>query len=278
MMDLPPNPSPPTPANAAEPAQQSASHDRWAHRRGEPRVFAFLWTVFLFAATAATFLSAFAAGAASPDVMRPATRALVAVALAGIAIIWPMIRLSQAADRHPVSGCVQDLIVVLIPAQAVIWPQWFGWLGRWPFSVISAISVLCCAWAFLVGGLLAVAQLSHYAAEVRAGADHPARWPAWRWMCLFLIAALAGLAPASLRISPGSVAADATQESFRASWMFSPISAVYELTRDRAWTGTSAAVVRQHWVALAMTGAAALPLWLVALIRSRSIQADGGLH
>src|SRR5262249_35293851 len=98
--------------------------DPWAHRRGEPRLFAFLWTLFLFAPTGATFMAAAPPGGASPDVMRPATRALLAVTAAGVCILWPMVRLSQLADEHPIAGVIQDLVVVLIPAQAVIWPQW----------------------------------------------------------------------------------------------------------------------------------------------------------
>ena len=37
------------------PVREIVPEDPWAHRRGEPRVFAFLWTMFLFGATAATF-------------------------------------------------------------------------------------------------------------------------------------------------------------------------------------------------------------------------------
>src|SRR5262245_36263588 len=116
-----PDPAPPPPAVApsAPPARRV---DRWAHRRGEPRVFAFLWTLFLFAATATTFLAALSAGSSTPDVMRPATRALLAVTITGIVLVWPMIRLSQSADRHPIGGVAQDLVVILIPVQAVIWP------------------------------------------------------------------------------------------------------------------------------------------------------------
>ncbi len=268
--DIPP---PPTPAGPT-----ARPYDRWAHRRGEPRVFAFLWTVFLFAATAATFVSAFASGSASPEVMRPATRALIAVTLAGIAVLWPMVRLSQTPDRHPVAGVAQDLIVVLIPAQAVIWPQWFGWLGRWPVSVIGAASVLCCAWAFLVGSLLANAQVSHFAAAVRAGAAPSRGWRPGRWMIAFVVLTLAGMAPALLRLTPAPPGPDPRQEAFRGTWMLSPITAVYELTRDRVWTGVSAAVVGQHWTALGLTGLCAVPLWLIAVIRARGIRPNRGLH
>src|SRR5204862_230299 len=76
-------------------------------------------------------------GGTSADVMRPATRALLAVTAAGVVLIWPMVRLSQAPDEHPASGSLQDLVVVLIPTQAVSWPQWLGWVGRWPPGVVG---------------------------------------------------------------------------------------------------------------------------------------------
>ncbi len=266
---------PPPPLPPAREIVPERPRDRWAHRRGEPRVFAFLWTLFLFAATAATFLSALSTGSPSPDVMRPATRALMAVTICGITLIWPMVRLSQAPDRHPIGGCIQDLIVVLIPAQAVIWPQWFGWLGRWPITVIGAVSVLCCAWGVLVGGMLAIAQAGHARSAAR---DPRAHWHAGRWMAIFLLMALAGLVPVLLRSGVTLPAADPTQEPYRGAWMLSPITAIYELTRDRTWTGTSAAVVRHHWDALAITGAASVPLWLAALLRARGLKDGGGLH
>src|SRR5437867_4288680 len=101
------------PAGATPPAPShcvsvSPSHrprprpDPWSHRRGEPRLFAFLWTLFLFAATGITFMTAVSLGGNSADVMRPATRALLALTGAGVVLLWPMVRLSQAPDEHPI--------------------------------------------------------------------------------------------------------------------------------------------------------------------------------
>jgi hypothetical protein len=247
--------------------------DRWAHRRGEPRVFAFLWTIFLFAATATTFLAAVSAGYATPEVMRPATRALLAVVLCGVTVLWPMVRLSQAPDHHPIGATIQDLVVVLIPAQAVIWPQWLGWLGRWPLPVISAVAALCVAWGLLTGGLLALAQTSHALAAARRRPGQPARW-----MCAFIALSLAGAVPAAAMLSSSVASTDPIQEPFRASWMLSPIPAIYELTRDRSWSGISAVVTNEHWKAIGLTAAAAIPLWLAAIARSRGLNRPASLH
>jgi hypothetical protein len=269
--DQPPAPAPE--AAAAPPARPRA--DPWAHRRGEPRLFAFLWTIFLFSATAAIFLSALTLGTAAPEVVRPATRALLSVMLVGITLLWPMVRLSQLADRHPVTGCIQDLVVILIPAQAVIWPQWFAWLGRWPFAVIAAVAVWTIAWALLSGGLLALAQAEHLRAERAHCGDAPLRWPAGPWMLVFLALALAGALPALLSRVVGP---DPAQPIFRAVWMLSPVTGVYELTRERTWSGVSAFVLRPHWIAVIGVLAAAAPLWAAALKRTRGIAAPEGLH
>lgn len=251
--------------------------DRWAHRRGEPRIFAFIWTLFLFAATATIFVFAFSSGTASPEVIRPATRLLLAVMMAGIVIVWPLIRLSQAADRHPVSGVVQDLVVVLIPAQAVIWPQWFTWLGRWPFPVIGAVAALAVAWAFLAGAVLSLAQTSHLAAALKAEPGRPVRWPAGAWMLAFVLLTLGGAVPLLYDVM-GTPAIDPTPPPFRAAWMCSPIASVYELMRDRAWSGVNAAVERAHWRSIAWVAAVAALAWLAALIRAHGVRARAGLH
>jgi hypothetical protein len=250
--------------------------DRWAHRRGEPRTFAFLWTLFLFAATATTFLAVLSSGSSSPDVMRPATRILLAVTATGIVLVWPMIRLSQTADRNPIIGVAQDLVVILIPVQAVIWPQWLGWLGRWPFEVIAAVAALAVAWAVLTGSLLALAQASHLRAAARVAGDGPVRWPAWKWMLVFIALAVAGMIPALLTSSAAPSHLD--QESLRPAWMLCPALGVFEITRDRAWRGVSAAVTPGHWLTLGGIALASLPWWLAALIRGRGLSGDAGLH
>lgn len=265
-------PAPDTPApplfQADPPPTRPRRPDPWAHRRGEPRVFAFLWTLFLFAATAATFLTALSTGQTGPDVMRPATRALFAIVAGGIVVLWPMVRLSQIPDRHPLSGCIQDLVVILVPVQAVVWPQWFGWLGRWPLAVVASVSCLLVAWGFLSGGFLALAQVERQRRRPRPGPTE-----AW-WMLLILLVGLGGAAAALAPATTGS----AGPADFRPQWMLSPVTAIYELTRDRAYTGASAAVGPGHWLAIAAVLAASLPAWALAALRSRGMKPPGGLH
>ena len=50
----------------------------WSHRRGEPRIFAFFWTLYLLLATIAAFWSVGAPGTSDPLALRPAARSVLA--------------------------------------------------------------------------------------------------------------------------------------------------------------------------------------------------------
>src|SRR4051812_12259845 len=105
--------------------------------------------------TAGTLASLAATGDATIEVYRPIARVMLALLGLGIAVLWPMARLSQDFPDHPVGWSGRDTAIVLTPAQAVIWPQW--WLAGWPLTVVAAVSVFVAAWTILVGGLLALA-------------------------------------------------------------------------------------------------------------------------
>jgi hypothetical protein len=237
-------------------------YDRWAHRRGEPRVFVLLWTTFLFAATVLTLAGMGAAGPITPEVYRPAARILMITVAAGVAVLWPMFRLSQ--DSPPggaIAHTIQDVFIVLLPAQAVIWPQ--HWLAGWPLDVILAVIALLAAWASLIGSLLAIAIAPGRARSSRA-----------LWMGALLALALAGAALALVERT------DAPGAAVRGHvlWMISPLTGVYELVRDRSWSGTVAVVYREHWAAILWTAGVSLPLWGVAASMSRGPRGASGLH
>jgi hypothetical protein len=242
----------------------SANADRWAHRRGEPRVFVLLWTTFLFTATLLTLTGVGLGGYVTADVYRPAARMLMLTVAAGIALLWPMIRLSQDTPAHaPAAATAQDVFIVLLPTQAVIWPQY--WLAGWPIPVLLAISALLTAWALVVGGVLALAL------GRLAGAGHAAR--AW-WMVGLLVLTTWGALGAFLDRGdqPGM-----PSNRGRVAWMLSPLTGVAELTRDRSWTGRPAAVYREHVLAILWTAGIAAPLWVAAASR-RGRSPVRGLH
>jgi hypothetical protein len=270
-----PNQAPPAPGSQADPdslrlAESMAAPlvaptrpppeppprpDPWAHRRGEPRVFALLWTIFLFGATALTMLLTVARGFPGPEIMRPAARTMLITVAVGVAVVWPLFRLSQRRDERPVAGMVHDLVVIIVPIQAIVWPQTLWWLGRWPVEVVAAVAASLTAWCMVVGGLLAFA----YASEAAAWADPSPRTVRDMlrragWMTRILAVTVA---PAALALIPGD--ADA-----RWWWMFSPISAAAELVRDRAWSGITAAVHPLHWWMTVGTALLSLPVWFAA--------------
>lgn len=218
-------------------------------------------------------MTAVSMGGTSPDVMRPATRILLAVTALGVTLLWPVVRLSQAADDHPVAGVVQDLVVVLIPAQAVIWPQSLGWLGRWPLSVVTAAACLIVAWGLLVGGILAVAQVRHRRAEAGYG-----RWSPTLWALVFIVLVVGGSVPAMFSRGVGPNEPDRRTVAFQSAWMWSPVTGLYEVTRDRSWSGTSAAVTAGHWRAIGLTALAAAPAWVLAAAQGRGMRARRRLH
>lgn len=218
----------------------------WSHRRGEPRIFAFFWTLYLLFATVAAFWSVGAPGSNDPLALRPAARAVLATITVGIALLWPMTRLSQEVP-NPRVGRVsrmvgQDLIVLLIPAQAIIWPQIA--MAAWPVSVVAALACSLTVWAIFLGSLLTIAIV--ITGERRG----------W-WMLVFV--ALAGFGPL-LALGPGGAFSHG-DDSFDWWWMTSPITTGFEIARDRPWTGAAAAVIEGHWWAIGVVGVLGILAW-----------------
>ncbi len=142
--------TPPTPAAEPRPPR----HDRWAHRRAEPRPFAFLWTIFLLGGALLTVLRAGAVRGMEIDAARSPARALLVVIGVGLMIVWPLIRLSQQSPERPARAALQDLLVALCPVQAVLWPLTL--IGRWGWEITLALSAYYSAWAFLACALVAL--------------------------------------------------------------------------------------------------------------------------
>src|SRR5262245_5977866 len=77
-------------AGAASGESPRPRFDRWAHRRGEPRVFAFLWTIYLVGATGLALASVGARGQVPIEVYRPVAQVLLVTVSAGVVIVWPL--------------------------------------------------------------------------------------------------------------------------------------------------------------------------------------------
>jgi hypothetical protein len=266
----------PAQARAVVPLRASRPPDRWAHRRGEPRVFALAWTLFLFAATLVTFVAAQSAAVGDRSLVRAAAQLLVLAATLGLTVLWPMARLSQWPDYRPVSGTARDLLVLLIPVQAMLWPQAMWWLARWPTSVVGALDLLLLCWGVLIGGVLACFQAARARAMRSGQAWNPGRSAGA--MVIILVLVGAGASAVAIGRAGPPPSGDVVPPDFRPSWLFSPLTAVFEITRDRTWSGVTAAVAPGHILALLITGLLGLPAWLLARWIERGSRAPAGLH
>lgn len=243
--------------------------DPWAHRRGEPRLLAFLWAIYLFVATMLTFGLAVRAAPGQHESIRPAASMLLMAAAAGMVVLWPMVRLSQRRDPRPLAGAVQDLVVVQVPVQAIIWPQVMWWLAHWSVSVVLASSLMMLAWGLIVAGLLALAQLGP-SGDPGRGDERLAVPMATRWMAVMALVAVLGMAPAlTVRSIDPRALGDAVPRRHEPAMMFSPITAAYELTRTRAWMGVPPRITRSEWIGIGATFGVAGVIWVVAGCRGR---------
>lgn len=226
-------------------------HRDWSHRRGEPRVLALLWMIYLMSSTVLMFSSMARAYSISPDITRPAARAMLSVVVVGFAVLWPMIRCSQHIDtRTHVWFTLRDAVVIFVPMQAVIWPQHLPILASWSAPVVAAVSALALAWLLVLAGVLSLAMGSIQRSSGREAVRVA-------WMGIFLLAVFAAPIVGALRPLGAGVEADQP----RVGWLLSPVTGVLELVRDRRELGTAARVFPQHWrmiLAIACVGIALL--------------------
>jgi len=231
--------------------------DKWSHRRGEPRNFAFLWAIYLMLGSIIALGVVLAGGIITLDAYQPLSRGLVVTLAIGVMIFWPLMRFSQAApDESAPIAVLKDLAIVLIPLQAVVWPQMV--LARWTPDIVLATSLAMIAWAFLIGGLLAMGIRSNMT---------------WRsaWMAAIVALVVGG---ATLSILAGQVSPDLLRPRHAAAApalvLASGAGLVADISADRSWSGSWALALPEHWNAIWCTFAAAAVAWIVAAVVIRS--------
>lgn len=224
----------------------------WSHRRGEPRVFALLWMLYLMGVTGVMFMSVSDAFFVSTSITRPAARGMMLATIVGIVLLWPAMRLSQRPAPRAVRSVLQDLFVLLVPAQAVVWPHALRVLGDWPVQVLLGLVGVMTAWALVVGGLIALANAGRHAGRARGV-----------WMLVVLGAVFLGPLAGGLT-GPGAAVAGSSGEPARPAWMLSPLTAVLEITRNRDASGTPNPVGGIHWRLIIATGCVGGALLCVA--------------
>lgn len=227
--------------------------DRWSHRRGEPRTFAFLWAMFLMFAALVALGVVLTGGIVSLDAYQPLSRTLVVTIAVGVLIFWPLLRLSQdVPDEGSIRAILKDLTIVLVPVQAVIWPQMF--LARWSFETVLAMSLALTAWALVVGAVLVLGL--RRSGTFRTG-----------WMTLCVAMAIGGL---GLGVGSGISAMDPLRprepRAAPAIVLASGVGLVSDISADRSWSGAWALTMPAHWVAIKATFAASGLLWIAGFV------------
>lgn len=224
----------------------------WSHRRSEPRGLALGWTVYLMLATMGSLAPAMSMGRFEPDVYRPAARILMAMVVVGLCVLWPMFRASQSpVTRSPARFVVRDMAVVLLPALTLVWPQVY--LAGWSADVVGALTCLMIAWTLLVGCVMLLWHASGSegvgarAVVMAASLGLVAGVPLVLWRTGAMVTS-----PPGIGVTPG--------------WMWSPVTAAWEVLRDRSWTGRPAWVWAPHWswavrLLIVAVGAFVLCVW-----------------
>ncbi len=262
----------------ARPVSKPKKHDRWAHRRAEPRTLAFLWAMYILTAALLTIgVLLFRGPWALLDkgVYQYAARTMLLCVAIGLAVLWPMARLSQSVSlRERASGAIfKDMLVLLPPTQAVIWAQAAARAG-WAMDLIAAIAVSLLAWPMLAGAVLAVV-LRPKAHQMPDGVYDPGT----------VFAGLRGpSAPARTLAMLGFVAAAvlplvALQSGPAWAGVLSPVSAVLDLGHPREVGPGASSVVDGRWPVLLGQLGLALLAWvlLAALDRAPEVpQTPGG--
>lgn len=229
-------------------------HADWSHRRGEPRIMALFWMIYLMGTTVLMFASMSKAHAISHEITRPAARLMIMTVIFGMCVFWPMLRLSQ---RHPRTGHVwfvlRDVLVLFVPLQAVMWPQISSVLAHWPIAVVGALVLLCASWLLLLAGVLSLAMASVSRIEATA-------MPRTVWMILIMLIVFA--APIGALIATTPVPTQIDQP--RIGWLLSPMTGALELLRERDATGAPARVYPQQIRMLIAIGCVGLALLLIA--------------
>ena len=241
------------PIDAESDGDFALAPDPWAHRRGEPRLFAFFWTLYVFLAVAGSVLWLARTGGWMLGGYGPAGRIMLLVVGVGATVLWPMTRLSQVSPgAGSVGAMLADTLVVLLPIQMVVWPM--TWLAGWPLVSTAAIAAIFAAWVGLVGGVLAFALGGRAVEQCR----DPGLMGRVLWMTGLLALVLIG--PAVSTAFRGAHLPD---------WLpvLSPISGLLALT-GTGISGPQQALTAHQWATIAGVGLLGLVWWIAAIVRS----------
>lgn len=211
----------------------------WSHRKGEPRVFALLWMIFLLSTTALMFARLATGFSISPSVSRPASQEMLVIVAIGMSILWPMVRLSQRIPPPSiVMSSIRDLVVVIVPMQAVIWPQRLIVLGGWSSEVVLALALHTLAWGILIAGAVSIGSIFIAGSTPQTQQRNRALSMLGVLLIIFAFPIIELLTLKGASIGPANA---------NLGWMLSPITGIMELTADRSVLGRAAFAYNAHF-------------------------------
>jgi hypothetical protein len=241
-------------------SHQPAHSTRTRRVSPEPRLFALGCTIYLLAAVAISLSWIVKSPSLADSAMAPAARSLVIWLSIGFCVLWPLIRLSQSTPPRgeTVVASFEDLLVVIVPVQAVIWS--FAILAELPTPTTLGLASTLAAWIVFIGGILALTfSIEHLCSRGKS--------VALRCSVMFALIAMATLAPALFLIP--------TLRADIPSWFAaaSPLS-VANSYMGRGWHGPERAFPPQAWGVIIITVCAGMAIWLCAVLLEK--QADSG--
>lgn len=212
--------------------------DPYAHRRGEPRSFIALWVLYVVGAILLSLTALGARGFLDMGVYRVGLSRLMVALVAGLVLVWPMLRLSQVGPRQVVRSFVGDWCIVMMPLMGVVLPQALPWMDVWPAAFACCVTLWCGAWGLVVVGVLCNVFAT------REDASHGAR------MLGIGVLALACLVPVAFLPFVETRPQGSGQGLLFTAWLLpSPIGGMWDMLRDRGWSGSAARLAPQHWTA-----------------------------
>lgn len=230
--------------------------DRWAHRRVEPRGLALFWTLYLLGVTVVCFWTPATSAGLDALAGRYSSRLVLTAVTFGFTVLWPMLRLCQVfPGEGGMRSVMKDLVVIVVPTQAVVWPLTF--LAVWPPMVAASLAASTLAWTLVTGALLAMAL-------GRGGGPRGSALRRVVWM-IVIVAATArpvGLYDATFVDVTGFTGAGGMSDVGRLIWgMTSAVSTPLTLTIPPQ--GRLEWVTPLQWGMIGVTFLLALGLWLM---------------
>ncbi len=130
----------------------SGADDPWAHRKGEPRTFTLLWAIYLMVGALLTIFAVRSLSGAGVRQWTYGCQSMVLLVFVGLCVLWPATRLSQLSPERPRKATLTDLLIMLIPVQAVVWPM--PLLTGWTWVVNAGLALTIAGWGLLVGAIV----------------------------------------------------------------------------------------------------------------------------